>query len=329
MKKIYDAVVVGAGPGGLTAALYTARAGMETLVIEGESSTSQVTITDMIENYPGFPEGISGYDLLDRFKKQVLALGVKVVVQDVRALVRAKQEGQDIWEIAVAEGEPFLAHTVIAATGTSWRRLNVAGEEEFIGRGVSFCATCDGPLYRAKEVIVVGGGSAAVQEALFLTNFANKVTLVHRRAELRADKILQQRAFDNGKIDFVWNAVIEEIQGEKTVSGVIVKDVHSGELRRIATNGIFVFIGSVPNTEMFKNVLQRSASGALVVDRNMATSAAGVFACGDCVDKDFRQVVNACGEGAVAANAAYHFADGLSRSIPQKARHTCVQGRGK
>jgi thioredoxin reductase (NADPH) len=300
-ETVYDVVILGGGPAGLTAGLYTARAGLKALLIEGASTVSQITVTDLIENYPGIPEGINGFDLIERFKKQAGHFGLDMMTADVTAIAK-KQQGDVVeWEVS-ADGKPLKSLALIGATGAYWRKLGVPGEDAFAGKGVSFCATCDGPFYKNKDVVVVGGGDTAVQEALFLTSFARKVTIVHRRDRLRATKILQNRAIANSKIEFIWNAVVEEISGGAVVEKVRVRDLKSADTtREIDANGIFIFIGLTPQTDLFSGIVERDKGGYVMVDRNMQTSAKGIFACGDCIQKRLRQIITACGDGATAA----------------------------
>jgi thioredoxin reductase (NADPH) len=310
-EGMHDVVIIGGGPAGLTAGLYAARAGFRTLLIEGASTVSQITATDMVENFPGMPEGVGGAELIDRFKQQAERFGVVTTRGDVSTIVEKVRDGVRGWEVVTDEGSQE-ALAVVVATGTTWRRLAVPGEEEFIGKGVSFCATCDGPFYRNREVVVVGGGDAAIQEALFLTHFAAKVTLVHRRDRLRGAKILQERAFANPKMQFVWNAVIEEIAGADFVEGVWVRDVRdNGEKRRIPADGVFVFIGLVPNTDFLKGIVALDKEGYITTTSGMETSSPGIFACGDCIAKSFRQVITACGDGATAAFSSQHYIEAL------------------
>lgn len=298
-----DVIIIGGGPAGLTAALYTARANLRTLLVQGASTVSQITITDLIENYPGFPEGINGFDLVERLKAQAAQFGVQVLTEDVTSLQAVRRGEHPAWQVA-AGGKTHEALAVILATGASWRKLGVPGEEGFIGRGVSFCATCDGPFYRNREVVVVGGGNTAIQEALFLTQFASKVTVVHRRNRLRATGILQDRAFANGKIAFAWNSTVQEILGKETVEAVRLRDVKTGDVREIPAEGVFLFVGLIPNTDLVVDIAERGPGGAIRVDRAMRTSAPGLFACGDCTDTPLRQVITACGDGAMAAYSA-------------------------
>ena len=309
-EQVYDLVIVGGGPAGFTAGLYGARAGLKTLLMEGASTVSQITVTDLIENYPGIPEGINGFDLIERFKKQALQFGAEMVSGDAGTIVRTRWGGMEGWEVR-AGGKSYGALAVIVATGAHWRRLGVSGEAAFIGKGVSFCATCDGPFYRDREVAVVGGGNTAVQEALFLTHFARKVTIIHRRDRLRATGILAQRAFDNPKIDFAWNSVVDEITGAEGVQAVRVRDVKTSQTRMVPADGIFIFVGLIPNTDFVRGLVELDAGGHIVVDANMRTSAKGIFGCGDCTGKLLRQVITACGDGATAAYAAQIYVEDL------------------
>ena len=309
-EQVHDLVIVGGGPAGFTAGLYGARAGLKTLLMEGASTVSQITVTDLIENYPGIPEGINGFDLIERFKKQARQFGAVMVSGDAGTIVKTRWNGIEGWEVRTG-GKSYGALAVIVATGAHWRRLGVAGEETFIGKGVSFCATCDGPFFRDREVAVVGGGNTAIQEALFLTHFARKVTVIHRRDRLRATGILAQRAFDNPKIDFAWNAVVDEIAGAEGVQAVRIRDVKTSEIRTIPAEGVFIFVGLIPNTDFVRGLVELDAGGHIVVDANMRTSAKGIFGCGDCTGKLLRQVITACGDGATAAYAAQIYVEDL------------------
>ena len=309
-EQVHDLVIVGGGPAGFTAGLYGARAGLKTLLMEGASTVSQITVTDLIENYPGIPEGINGFDLIERFKKQARQFGAVMVSGDAGTIVKTRWNGIEGWEVRTG-GKSYGALAVIVATGAHWRRLGVAGEETFIGKGVSFCATCDGPFFRDREVAVVGGGNTAIQEALFLTHFARKVTVIHRRDRLRATGILAQRAFDNPKIDFAWNAVVDEIAGAEGVQAVRIRDVKTSEIRTIPAEGVFIFVGLIPNTDFVRGLVDLDSGGHIVVDANMRTSAKGIFGCGDCTGKLLRQVITACGEGATAAYAAQLYVEDL------------------
>ena len=306
----YDVVIIGGGPAGLTAGMYAARADLRTLALTGDSTVSQVTITDLIENYPGIPDGINGFDLAERLKLQAVQFGLETAPGDVTA-VTAKQWGGKVgWEVA-AGAMRYGALAVIIATGAVWRRLGVPGEERFIGKGVSFCATCDGPFYRNREVAVVGGGDTAIQEAIYLTRFAKKVTVIHRRDRLRATAILQKRALGNPKIAFAWDSVVESIEGLDLVQWVRLKDVKTGALRELCADGVFVFVGLTPNTAAFRGLIALDQGGYVTVDANMQTSLPGIFACGDCTAKRLRQVVTACGDGATAAFSAQLYCEDL------------------
>lgn len=298
----YDVIIIGGGPAGYTAGIYVARANLKALLIEGATTISQITITDMIDNYPGMPEGISGFELVQLFRKQAEKFGLEINQTDATALARENFDAKEVWRITA--GVDYRALSIIVATGAHWQKLGVPGEDVFTGKGVSYCATCDGPFYRNGEVAVVGGGDTAVQEAIFLTRFAQKVTVIHRRNRLRAAKILQDRAFANSKIQFIWDSVVDEITGKELVNGVKIKDLKTGELKNFPVDGVFVFAGLTPNTQLFQGITDLDKNGYIIADRDMHTSAEGIFACGDCISKLLRQVVTACGDGATAAFSA-------------------------
>ena len=303
----YDVMIIGGGPAGYTAGIYAARAALKTLLIEGAGTVSQITITDLIENYPGIPDGINGFELMQLFKKQAQKFGLEILPRDVTA-VRKILDQPVIWEVTAGD-KVYKTLSIIAATGAMWRSLGVPGESEFAGKGVSYCATCDGPFYRNRDVIVVGGGDTAIQEALFLTHFAKKVIVIHRRDRLRAAGMLQQRAFAEKKIEFVWNATVEEITGADFVTGAKVKDVHTGKIREVAAEGAFIFVGRLPYTDMFKGLVEMDKAGFIITDENLRTNAPGIFAAGDCRAKLFRQVVTAAGDGANAVHSAELYID--------------------
>jgi thioredoxin reductase (NADPH) len=296
----YDIIIIGGGPAGYTAGIYAARAGLKTLLVEGTATVSQITITDLIENYPGIPDGINGFDLMQLFRNQALKFGLEVLAKDV-SKIKKNADTPVIWNVTTGD-KTLRALSIIAATGAQWRKLGAPGEEEFAGKGVSYCATCDGPFYRDKDVIVVGGGDTAIQEALFLTHFAKKVTVVHRRDRLRAADILQKRAFAQKKIEFAWKATLAEVIGRDFVTGVKVANVDSGKISEISAEGVFIFAGRIPQTKLFEGLVKLDAGGYIITDDNMKTSAAGMFAAGDCRAKQFRQVITAAGDG---ANALY------------------------
>jgi len=304
-KADYDLVIIGAGPAGLTAGIYAARARMNVLLLEKTVPGGQILITDWIENYPGFPEGISGYDLAEKMKIQAEELGLKIEAAEVHSL----NLSNDLKEI-VLKDTTITTHSLIIASGASPRNLGV-GEDKFMGKGISFCATCDAPFFKEKTVVAVGGGDTAVQEALFLTKFAKKVYLIHRRDELRAAKILQERAFANDKIEFVWDSIATGIEGFFGVEGVKVKHLKTNEEKTIKADGCFIWIGILPNTSFLNDDVKTDEYGFITVDTNMQTSIPGVYAAGDVRDTPLRQISTAVGDAAIAAISAEHFIENL------------------
>ncbi len=298
--KIWDVAIIGGGPAGLTAYLYARRALLEALLIEKGPIGGQVLLTDLIENYPGFPEGIPGFELIQKMQEQVEKYGLNLVQKKAIAL---KPEGE-LKEILLEDKEVVKARTVILALGAGMRKLGIPGEKELTGKGVSYCATCDGPFFKNQIVAVIGGGNTALQEALYLTKFAKKVYLIHRRDAFRATPILQQRVKENPKIEIIWNTVLKEIKGKDSVEGVVTYNRQTGEEGFLEVAGVFIFIGHEPETEWLKGVVELDEKGFILVNQNMETSLKGVYACGDCISKPFRQIINACGEGAVAALSA-------------------------
>ncbi len=291
-----DLIIIGGGPAGLTAGLYAGRAQLKPLVIMGESFGGQAATTSDLENYPGFPDGISGMTLAEQMAEQAKRFGAEIEFDQVTKL----DLGQ--WPFHVETfGRPYLAKALILCTGARARRLGIPGEDEFWGRGVSVCATCDGYFYKDKTVVVVGGGDSALDEGLYLTRFAKEVIIVHRRDQLRAGPILQERAFANDKIRFVWDTVVEEILGDTGVTGARVRNVKTDEQEVIPCDGVFLYVGTVPNTALFKGQLALDDDGYIVTDKRQRTSVPGVFAAGDVQDPWFRQVVIAAGAGAAAA----------------------------
>lgn len=299
---IYDVAVIGAGPAGLAAGLYAARAKLSTVVFEKMFPGGQAALTHNIENYPGFPEGVNGMELTDAMKQQVEKLGAEFVNGDVEKI----DKNGDLFTVFL-KGESFKAKTVILATGAQPRKLGVKGEKEFIGRGISYCATCDGAFYKDKPIAMVGGGDTAIQEALYLTRFASTVYVIHRRNELRATKILQEHAFKNEKIKFIWDSIVKEIKGKDGVEEVVFENVKSGKQDSISVDGIFVAIGYTPNTEFAKDLVQLDEQGYIITDERMKTKTPGLFAAGDVRQKPLRQVVTAVADGAIAAVEAGKF----------------------
>ncbi|HLD50451.1 MAG TPA: thioredoxin-disulfide reductase [bacterium] len=295
----YDVVIIGGGGSGLTAALYASRAKLSTLLLEKLVPGGQIALTDVVENYPGFPEGITGGEISKRMEDQAKRYGTEVVYAEVRSI--AKKDG--LFEVVTGQTN-FAARSIILACGASFRTLGVPREKELTGRGVSYCATCDGAFFKEKEIIVVGGGDSAMQEGIFLTRFAKKVTVVHRRNKLRASPILQDRARQNLKIDYIWDTVVDRIEGEKKVEGVVLKSMKNDQTQPYRTDGVFVFIGHEPNTGFFKNFVALDDHGYVKTGPSLVTSVPGVFAAGEIRAGAVKQLVSACGEGCEAALAA-------------------------
>jgi len=294
---LYDCIIIGGGPAGLTAGLYCARAKLNTLLLEKGTIGGQIAITDLVENYPGFPEGISGKELSLRFKEQAERFGLKVVKGEA---VKLEKEGKELF-LHLRNGQLIRAKTVIVASGSNPRRLGVPGESEFLNRGVSYCATCDGALFEGSPIAVVGGGDSATQEALFLTRFGSIVYLIHRRDTLRAQKHLQEKVFSHSKIKFIPDTVVEEIKGNHAVEKLILKNTKTGQLSELAVEGVFIFIGLEPNTGFLRGTLELDENGYVITDEKLRTNIDGVFAAGDCRKGSTGQVAVAVGEGCIAA----------------------------
>lgn len=304
INNTFDCVVIGGGPGGLTAGMYAARAGMSVVVLEKAAPGGQVLVSDHIENYPGFPKGLSGWDLSEKMKEQALGFGVPIQNGEVVSVDFSGPEKK-----IILQDKTITAHSVIIATGASPKKLGVPGEAQFFGKGISSCATCDAPFYRDKVVAAVGGGDTAVQESIYLTKFAKKVYLIHRRDELRAAKILQDRAFENNKIEFVWDSVVTEIKGLFGVEKISVKNVKTNKVTDLSVDGCFMWVGIVPNAKFLGNAVDTDNMGFIVADARMQTSAPGVFVAGDVRDTPLRQVATAVGDAAIAAVSAQHYVE--------------------
>lgn len=298
----YDVIIIGGGPAGLTAGIYTSRARFSTLLIESALLGGQMTTTEMIENYPGFPQGITGDELSRLMDEQARRFGVEVVTEE---LVKVDLEGDR--KVVQTHESTYRCKALIVCTGTEYRKLGVPGEREFAGRGVSYCATCDGAFFKDSHIVVVGGGDSALTEALFLTKFAKQLTIIHRRETLRGTKIYQERVFANPKIKILWNSIVHEIKGDSIVRSIVIKNVKSGEIREFETDGVFLFVGLEPRTHFLKGVVQLDEGGYIVTNEDCETSMKGIFAAGDCRKKPLRQITTAVGDGATAAFAVQNY----------------------
>ena len=300
--EILDIIIIGAGPAGMSAALYAARAELKPFVLTGMELGGQASLTNIIENYPGFPDGVGGNEISELFQKHAERFGAKFEFDSVMSVDFSKKP----YRVTTYSRE-YLAKAVIVSTGASPNLLNVPGEKELTGRGVSYCATCDGWFFKDKKVVVVGGGDSALEEGLFLTRYAASVTIVHRRDSLRASAILQKRAADNPKINFIWNSVITSIEGDNKVEKVLLKNVESAEKSELLVDGVFIFIGHTPNSQLFINQLDLDERGYIKTDSLMRTNLPGIFAAGEVMDSHFRQVVTSAGLGAATAIEATRY----------------------
>ena len=295
----YDLIIIGGGPAGLTAAIYALRSKLRILLVEKMILGGMASTTSRIDNYPGFPDGVSGMDLTQKMAEQATKLGLEIIYGSVSRIRSAGKER----EVQV-DGKLYAAKAIIIASGTEPSKLGIPGEEMFLGRGVSYCATCDGPFYQNKNVIVIGGGNSAVEEALYLTRFASKVSIVHRRDQLRADRILAEHAKHHPKIYFYWHSSVEEILGDKMVKEVMVKDLSSDKKIKVPAEGVFIYVGSKPNSGMVKELVKMDSNGFIVTDEQLKTSQDGLYAAGDVRVKSLRQIVTAAADGAIAAESA-------------------------
>ncbi len=300
----YDLIIAGGGPAGLTASLYAARARMRVLLIEKMVTGGQVATTFLVENYPGFPEGISGVDLAEAMEKQAKRFGLEIGTGEVGKITPRGR----MWEVAYGNRK-LLARALIVASGVESRKLGIPGEETLRGKGVSYCGTCDGPFFRDQEIGVIGGGDSAVDEAIYLTRFASRVYLVHRRNALRAEKILQERAFQNPKIQILWDTIVTKVTGNSLVEGLELVNLKSKEIWNLKVSGVFFYVGLTPNTKFLEGIVKLDEYGYVLTDENMATSAPGVFAAGDVRRKILRQVTTAVGDGALAAYCAEKYVE--------------------
>ncbi|WLR49307.1 thioredoxin-disulfide reductase [Halobacillus litoralis] len=308
--RIYDVIIAGAGPAGMTAAVYTSRANLDTLMIERGIPGGQMANTEDVENYPGF-ESILGPDLSNKMFDHAKKFGAEYAYGDIKEVVEGKE-----YKTVKAGNKEYKARAVIITTGAQYKELGVQGEKELGGRGVSYCAVCDGAFFRDKELVVVGGGDSAVEEGVYLTRFASKVTIVHRRDELRAQKILQDRAFDNDKIDFIWDTVVKSInEKDGKVGSVTLHNKKTDEVYDFDTNGTFIYIGMIPLSTPFESLGITNEQGYIETDENMETRVPGVFAAGDIREKELRQIVTATGDGSIAAQSAQHYIENLLEEL--------------
>ncbi len=297
-RDSFDVAIVGAGPGGMTAAIYSSRARLDTVVFERNTAGGIMAVTERVENYPGFPEGITGFELAEKMKLQAAQFGADL--REITGVLSLEQRPDGGWLVATDEGS-VTARAVILSPGVEARKLGVPGEAEFMGRGVSYCATCDGPLYRDKEVVVIGGGNAAVEEGMFLARFASTVHVVHRRDALRATRIAQERAFAQPNMHFIWNGQVRRIVGETKVEAIDYEDVLDNSPHTLPVSGVFFYVGQLPQTSFLRDVVELDDSGYIVTDAHLRTNRPGVFACGDARAGLIKQIANAVGEGALAA----------------------------
>ncbi|MGG1346610.1 thioredoxin-disulfide reductase [Bacillus subtilis] len=309
-EKIYDVIIIGAGPAGMTAAVYTSRANLSTLMIERGIPGGQMANTEDVENYPGF-ESILGPELSNKMFEHAKKFGAEYAYGDIKEVVDGKE-----YKVVKAGSKEYKARAIIIAAGAEYKKIGVPGEKELGGRGVSYCAVCDGAFFKGKELVVVGGGDSAVEEGVYLTRFASKVTIVHRRDKLRAQSILQARAFDNEKVDFLWNKTVKEIHEENgKVGNVTLVDTVTGEESEFKTDGVFIYIGMLPLSKPFENLGITNEEGYIETNDRMETKVEGIFAAGDIREKSLRQIVTATGDGSIAAQSVQHYVEELQETL--------------
>lgn len=303
---MHDVVIIGAGPAGLSAGLYSGRFRLNTVILEKMAVGGQIIFSPTIENFPGFPGGILTAELIERMQQQIQELGIKVEMEEVTEIKTTFVSEKPVYNI-ITQSKTYATKSIIIATGAQPKKLDVPGEERLTGRGVSYCGTCDGPLFKDKEIVVVGGGDRALEEVVFLSNYARKITLIHRRDQLRASKILQEKASNNSKVNFLLETVIEEITGKDKVEGVKIRNVLTNSTGVLSCQAVFIFAGIKPDTDFLKSLLQLDNLGFIITDQNLKTSQAGIFACGDCRKKSLYQVITACADGATAAASVHNY----------------------
>lgn len=301
MYDIYDLIIIGAGPAGLTAAIYAGRARLKTLLLEKINLGGQIVLTSTIENFPGFSGG-STQELISYMRKQVEESQVEIKIDDATKIIY----DTEVIKVGGSEGE-YQARSLIIASGAMPKQLGIEGENRFFGRGVSYCGTCDGPLFKDKEIVVIGGGDRAAEEAIYLSGYAKKVSMVHRRQDLRASKILEERVWQNPKINLILDSIVEKVIGKDKVDSVQIKNLKNESTSNLSCQGVFIFVGIKPNTAFLNNLVEADDKGFIITDQELKTSKEGIFACGDCRKKTLYQVITACGEGATAADSAYKY----------------------
>ena len=305
MSNTYDVIIIGGGPAGLSAGLYTSRARLKTLLIEKAIVGGQITNAERVENYPGFPDGISGFDLGELMRRQAESFGLEINYAEALGI-----ELRDSEKVVKTSDGDYIGRAVIVAGGATLQRLGVPGEEKLTGRGVSYCATCDGPFFKDRVVAAVGGGDSAVEEGLLLTRFASRVIVIHRRDQLRASKILQERAFANKKMEFLWDSLVEDIQGENKVTMIKIRNVKTGQTTALEVSAVFIYVGQRPNTDYLKGLVPLDEKGCIIINERMETQIKGIFAAGDIRQNSPRQVITAAGDGVTAALSSEKFLGG-------------------